>query len=300
MLKLTTVKPDGRVWTNPRAVHRLTRCPQRWMRVRPRIRHDDYTSDRIRIARRLLRPAGTSRRPAGRARRSLATCASDTCYRVGHGGPAYMAYGCPDRLDERIHVAIGHRPGSPDVDDPQPAAGGRRASVPAPRRGRRAGSTGVPVTSFARTWRDLAMVLDLADLVAAGDSALRSGAAPRRTGRRARGRRPERTESRRARGALPLLDQRSRSRPESHLRVAISGPDMPRFEVNEAIYRARAAGSPSRTCRSTEARIALEYQGEDHAATVADAPRHHPVLDMRRDEWLCCRTGRPRCSVGRG
>jgi hypothetical protein len=80
---------------------------------------------------------------------------------------------------------------------------------------------GVPITSVNRTWRDLAAILPLADLVAAGDSALRAGASLEElaaTCTRLRGR----AGARRASIALPMLDARSRSHPESHLRVAIT------------------------------------------------------------------------------
>ena len=143
---------------------------------------------------------------------------------------------------------------------------------------------GVPILTPARTWRDLADSLSLPDLVAAGDSILRMGAAPedladvvRRTGGR-RG-------SARARAALPLLDARSRSRPESHLRVAISAPDLPRFEVNVPVFRAEGGWLAEPDLSLADAKLALEYQGEDHARLDrmrADITRGR---DLRMDGW---------------
>ena len=77
---------------------------------------------------------------------------------------------------------------------------------------------GVPVTSIARTRTHLAQVLTLPDLIAAGDSALRSGvssaALAEAAARSSYARRPSRLAQ-----ALENLDARSRSRPESHLQV---------------------------------------------------------------------------------
>ena len=144
---------------------------------------------------------------------------------------------------------------------------------------------GVPVMTPARTWFDLATVLSLPDLVAAGDSVLRSGVeldelldvVDRLRGRRG---------SARVRAAIPMLDARSRSRAESHLRVAIWTPDLPRFEVNEAVYRDEGGWLAEPDLSLAEARLALEYQGKDHAEVRrmrGDITRRR---DMRSEGWL--------------
>src|SRR5262249_37755587 len=90
----------------------------------------------------------------------------------------------------------------------------------------------------------------------------------------------------RATAALALLDGRSRSRPESHLRVAISGPDMPRFEVNQSIYRPEGGWLAEPDLSLDDARIALEYQGGDHAETRRMRRDITRGVDVRRNSWL--------------
>jgi hypothetical protein len=144
---------------------------------------------------------------------------------------------------------------------------------------------GLAVMSIPRTWLDLARLLPLPDLVAAGDSTLRSGATVDdleeliKRSRRMRG-------VRMARAALPLLDARSRSRPESHLRVAISTADLPRFEVNVSVYRDAGRGWLAEPDLSlAEAKIALEYQGADHANLRRMRQDISREVDLRREGW---------------
>lgn len=137
-----------------------------------------------------------------------------------------------------------------DTELPASHAGSRRPEI----RGRRrllapdevVWIGGVPVTSLERTWLDLAESLRMPDLVAAGDCALRAGAVPEQMAvvlARARRRRGVR----RARAALPLLDRRSRSRPESHLRYALVSGGLPRPAVNEPVFSRDGEWPPSRT-----------------------------------------------------
>lgn len=144
---------------------------------------------------------------------------------------------------------------------------------------------GLNVLSISRTWLDLARVLGLADLVAAGDSALRSGCTFEELAD-VLTRCPRVGGLRRARAALPLLDGRSRSRPESHLRVAATAPDLPKFEVNEAVYRDGGRGWLAEPDLSlAEAKIALEYQGADHATLPRMRKDISREVDMRREGW---------------
>lgn len=143
---------------------------------------------------------------------------------------------------------------------------------------------GVPVTTIARTWRDLARELGLPALVAAGDSALRLGATLSeldevvRRGTKVRG-------IVRARAALPLLDARSRSRPESHLRVAVSSLPVT-FEVNEPVYRRLGGWLAEPDLSRTDAKIALEYQGSDHADPEQMRKDMTRFADLRSEGWL--------------
>lgn len=93
---------------------------------------------------------------------------------------------------------------------------------------------GVPATTLARTWWDLAADLSLPDLVAAGDRALQLGCPMEAIHEMARIM-TRRRGNRLARQAAPLLDPRSRSRPESHLRVAVRLAGLDCFEVNHPI-----------------------------------------------------------------
>ena len=131
---------------------------------------------------------------------------------------------------------------------------------------------GLPVTSVARTWLDLAEQLALPDLIAAGDCALRCGVTPEGlldVLSRARHRRGVV----KARAALPLLNGRSRSRPESHLRYALVSAGLPTPEVNVAIYSERGEWLAEPDLHYQDARLALEYNGADHAG----------LARMRRD-----------------
>jgi very-short-patch-repair endonuclease len=149
---------------------------------------------------------------------------------------------------------------------------------------------GVPVASVARTWVDLAAVLNLPDLVAAGDSALRGGASREELAEvvqrstRLRG-------VRRARAALPMLDARSRSRAESHLRVAATAPDLPVFQVNEPVYRSTGGWLAEPDLSLAEAKLALEYQGEDHAELKRMRKDITRSTDMRGERWLVIEYG---------
>jgi len=144
---------------------------------------------------------------------------------------------------------------------------------------------GIRVTTLARTWRDLGAVLPLPALVAAGDSALRAGAtdadisAALATGRNVRG-------IRRARLAAPLLDRRSRSRPESHLRVAANAGGRLTFAVNESVHRDEGGWLAEPDLSLAEAKIALEYQGADHAEVGRMRRDLTRFADLSSEGWL--------------
>ena len=124
----------------------------------------------------------------------------------------------------------------------------------------------LPVTAAARTWVDLAATLSLPDLVAVGDSLLRlrpvTGDADLVDAiRRGRGQRG----IVRAREAYPMLDARSRSRPESHLRCALLVDGLPKPEVNIAIYDEHGGWLAEPDLVYEAARLTIEYNGEEHA-----------------------------------
>jgi hypothetical protein len=143
---------------------------------------------------------------------------------------------------------------------------------------------GVPTTSPARTWFDLGRALDLPAHVAVGDSVLRAGT-PRddlalmvRDGGRQRG-------VVQSRAALSLLDGRARSRPESHLRVAVSGLRLP-FQVNEPVHRDSGGWLAEPDLSLPQARLALEYQGSEHADVGRMRRDLTRFADLRGEGWL--------------
>ena len=144
---------------------------------------------------------------------------------------------------------------------------------------------GVPVTSLARTWWDLAAELTLPDLVAAGDCALRLGCTEEEIAGLIRTKAGHRGNML-ARHAAAMLDRRSRSRPESHLRVVVRQAGLDCFEVNEPIVSGHGEwlAQPDLSC--AEAKIALEFQGAEHARVGRMRKDITRLADLRRAGWL--------------
>lgn len=125
---------------------------------------------------------------------------------------------------------------------------------------------GLPATNAARTWCDLASMLSLHDLVAAGDFLLRRRlplttlSELQRLSRSYSGRRSMTTIPE----ALPLLSNRSESRPESRLRVILAQAGLPHPRVNHEIVLTED-GSFVRTDLAFDTlRVLIEYQGDYH------------------------------------
>jgi hypothetical protein len=114
------------------------------------------------------------------------------------------------------------------------------------------------ITSAARTWVDLAEILSIEDLVTAGDSALR-GLVTKDELADAISRARHRRGVLRARDALTLLDARSRSRPESHLRCGLVRAGLPWPEVNVSIFTDNGEWLAEPDLLYRKARLALEY-----------------------------------------
>jgi hypothetical protein len=143
---------------------------------------------------------------------------------------------------------------------------------------------GLPVTTVARTWRDLCAVLPLPDAVAVGDSALRVGTSIEQLARQCEAVRG-RPGARCAVTALGLLHPRSRSRPESHMRVALAHPDLPIFAVNAAVFDELGQWLAEPDLSLAAARLALEYQGADHADPKRMRRDMTRVTELRRAGW---------------
>jgi hypothetical protein len=191
----------------------------------------DGGSELVRIARGCWVPAEHAEDLGSRCAFLLESSAAQT-YIVDPTAAQLYGLWLPPLADE-IHLATATpgRLSSRMTRTRRPEVRAHRLQLPEPDR---AVLGGLPILSLSRAWRDLAPVLTLPQLVAAGDRALQLGATIDSLGEVC-GRLRRRPGSLLAARALPLLDARSRSRPESHLRVAVSAPDLPRFEVNVPI-----------------------------------------------------------------
>jgi hypothetical protein len=207
---------------------------------------------------------------AGRAA-ALLTAAPEGTVIGGFAAARLHGLWIPDTASERIELLLRR-----DVAVPEAHSHSKRPELIGRRRRLVADEVelidGLPVTTAARTWVDLGERLSLPDLVAVGDSVLRGSVSlddlevvvKRATHRRG---------IVRVRTALPLLDARSRSRPESHLRYTIVAAGLPKPAVNEAIYDVHGEWLAEPDLSYDDVRLAIEYNGADHAK----------IRRMRRD-----------------
>lgn len=143
---------------------------------------------------------------------------------------------------------------------------------------------GLAVTSPVRTWLDLSAILGLHDLVAAGDSALRIGCSPHELAQRVAAVHHLRG-SVRARRALPILDAASRSRPESRIRTALVLAGLPAPAVNKSVFDEFGQWLAEPDLHYLEAKLALEYNGSDHAGPARMRKDARRLLDLQRADW---------------
>lgn len=219
-------------------------------------------SSLTRVSHGLWLPPDSVQSFADRVRTLLALCSVDA---VAGGLTAALLHRLwlPDVSDRPVEVLV-H--GAEDF--PRDFCASRRAELRVRRRRLDADEITVvddiPVTTLARTWVDLAEDLRFADLVAAGDSALRSGASREALTEAVGAARRQRGVVQ-AREALPLLDERSRSRPETHLRCAVVTGRLPIPQVNVPIFDQYGQWLAEPDLSYDDVRLALEYNGADHA-----------------------------------
>jgi hypothetical protein len=148
---------------------------------------------------------------------------------------------------------------------------------------------GLPVTSGAQTWLDLAGELPDGEMAAVGDALYRAGhldavALQERLGR-ARGVRGIVV----ARALAPLLTPLAASRPESLVRHALISSSLPGPEVQVPIVDRRGLVVAHADLGWTRWKVALEYEGRQHA----DRDQFGRDIDryslMAADGWLCLR-----------
>lgn len=124
----------------------------------------------------------------------------------------------------------------------------------------------IPVTTVERTWCDLAPMVALPDLVAAGDYLLRwtAPATTRELLVEASDRHPSRRGRPTRLAALDLLSAYSESRPESHMRVALVMSPLPDPIPNFPVYLTAARRNIRLDLAYPAYRVGLEYQGDHH------------------------------------
>jgi len=88
-----------------------------------------------------------------------------------------------------------------------------------------------------------------------------------------------------ARQALPHLDGRSRSRPESRIRAAIVLAGLPKPAVNRAVYDRFGGWLAEPDLHYDEGKIALEFNGAEHADVARMRKDSTRLLDLQREGW---------------
>ena len=190
---------------------------------------------------------------------------------VASGRTAALLHRVPVRDDGRVHLA--RPPGAPRTEQSgvvvhRARLGPSEVTV----------VEGVPVTSGPRTWVDLAAVLDLESLVAAGDVVLR------RWGRQRLDAAVELRRGHRGvvlgRLALPLLDAGSDSPAESRARVRLHAAGFTALAHHVDVRDELGGWLATPDLADPVARVAVQHDGLVHL--VGDPERRRQ--DIQRDE----------------
>lgn len=218
----------------------------------------------VRVSRGLWRPADALTTLAEKAAALLRVCPPGTVL-AGITAARLHRLWLPwsDWVSERIEVIV-----RPELNPQQLRSYSRRAELRARRQQLLPDEVtdidGLPCCTEARCWLDLAARMRPADLVALGDSALR-GSATMAEMEKLIGRARHRRGVVLARRVLPLLDARSRSRPESHLRFVLVDAGLPRPAVNEPVYDEFGGWLGEPDLSYDDVGLAIEYNGARHA-----------------------------------
>lgn len=150
---------------------------------------------------------------------------------------------------------------------------------------------GVPVTSGVQTWLDLAVRTAPAELVAVGDALYRAGHLDAAT----LADRLARADGVRgivaARRCAPLLTPKAASRPESLIRYAILDSDLPTPQVQLPIRDRNGRAVAHADLGYEEWRIAIEYEGRQHAEPEQFGRDLTRYSLMGSNGWLLLRFG---------
>ncbi|QJA00048.1 hypothetical protein [Leifsonia sp. PS1209] len=124
---------------------------------------------------------------------------------------------------------------------------------------------GLPVTSAARTWADLAATASIRELVVLGDAVL-GGRAPLASHDDVRAAVPPAGArgASRARTAVELLDGRAESPPESLLRLILAEAGLPAPDVNVDLHTPDGRFLARPELRFAPYRTIVEYEGDHH------------------------------------
>ena len=198
-------------------------------------------------------------------------------------------WGCPlpPSLGTRLHVSVRHPGRAPRAD----GVIGHQARAP-----RVLVRHGLPCSDPVSTWIALASLLDLDELVVAGDHLLLDphrldpydirpyatpeGVAAAVNGYRGRG-------ARAVASALPLLSTRAESRTETLLRLLLWRAGLPTPEVNPDIFDGAGRFIARADLVFREWRIIVEYDGEQHRLDDAQYERDLVRLEqLRAAGWV--------------
>lgn len=150
---------------------------------------------------------------------------------------------------------------------------------------------GVPVTSGPQTWLDLAAVLEPAELVAVGDALYRA----RHLDAASLTERLDRADGVRgvvrARACAPLLTPLAASRPESLVRYWLIASELPDPQPQIPIHDRWGREVAHADLGYEEWKIALEYEGRQHAERRQFGRDLNRYTLMAADGWLVLRFG---------
>ncbi|MCS0499516.1 hypothetical protein [Protaetiibacter mangrovi] len=151
---------------------------------------------------------------------------------------------------------------------------------------------GMPITTPARTWCDLAPYLSLEDLVAAGDrviwrrAPLASLADVREMARVHPGRRGALTRA----TALPKLNDRSDARSETQLRLRFADAGLPPMVANHEVWKdGRLIAEID--LASIRYRVGIDHEGDHHRTDQAQWRRDlRRFVELEDDSWSMIRS----------
>jgi very-short-patch-repair endonuclease len=142
------------------------------------------------------------------------------------------------------------------------------------------------LTTPARTFVDLAAVLDFAHLVAVGDVALRRHSTSREAMLVVARRRLRYPGRKQAVAAIAWLDPRAESPRESHLRVLLRRAGLPSPEVNGVITDEAGQFLARGDLVFRRHRVIVEYEGEVHAPLAQRAKDAARRALLREHGWI--------------